>query len=232
MPRFQRGCAALLTLAALFLPKVLRAQDTTTTAQAPPPAPAVNLPASSTITLRPGDILRITIWREPDLSGEFLIDEQGIATLPLLGERQVTGIPLRQLRQQLIDAYRGELRNPSITVVPLRRVNILGEVNRPGLYGLDPTVTLAGAVATAGGAAPTGDIRRIRIIRDGQVLLRRADAGVTLSSVDIRSGDEIIVDRRGWVERNTSLVVTAILSVTSIAITLLTRPHSTTSSAQ
>lgn len=173
------------------------------------------------VTLRAGDVIRIIIWREEDLSGEFPVERDGVVVLPLLGERHVTGIPMHQLRDTLIADYRVHLRNPSISVTPLRRINVLGEVNKPGLYTVDPTISLAGAVAVAGGTTSAGDLGRIRIIRSGRVLRERVDAGTTLHSVDVLSGDQIIVEQRSWFERNTTFVVSLLLSVTGIVINLL-----------
>jgi polysaccharide export outer membrane protein len=175
---------------------------------------------TAAVTLNPGDLVRVQIWREEDLSGEFLVDESGMVTLPLIGEKRVAGIPIRRLRTELLEAYRVHLRNASINITPLRRINVLGEVARPGLYPVDPTVSLAGVVALAGGATATGDIRRIRIVRDGTVLMERAGAAETLNALELRSGDQIFVDRRGWFDRNSTFVVSALLSITSIVITL------------
>jgi protein involved in polysaccharide export with SLBB domain len=172
------------------------------------------------VSLQPGDVIKVEIWREEDLSGEFIVNESGTVTLPLLGERQATGIPLHALRDSLTADYRVHLRNPSITITPLRRVYVLGEVNEAGLYTVDPTVSLAGAVALAGGANPQGDLRRIRVVRGGQVVLRNVPAESALASLDIRSGDQIFVDRRGWFDRNSTFLVSMILSVTSIIVTL------------
>jgi protein involved in polysaccharide export with SLBB domain len=204
-----------LCLAASAASTRAAAQDTA--AVAPPPG------ASVQTTLRPGDLIRIQVYREETLDGEFLVDEQGYVVLPLIGEFQVTGVPVRELRQRLIAAYQQHLRNPSIIVTPLRRVSVLGDVQRPGLYTVDPTVTLVGAVAMAGGATAAGDLRRIRILRDGEVLRQRVEPGATLNVADVRSGDQIYVDRRSWFERNSTFVVSTTLSLTSIVIALLSR---------
>ncbi|MBV9774290.1 MAG: polysaccharide biosynthesis/export family protein, partial [Gemmatimonadetes bacterium] len=153
------------------------------------------------VTLRPGDLIRVAVWREEDLSGEFPVNERGIVVLPLLGEREVTGIPIERLRDVLLEEYRKQLRNPSIQITPLRRVVVLGEVAKPGLQEVDPTITLAGAIALAGGPTPLGDMRRIRIVREGTVLQDRAAMETKLSSIDIRSGDQIFVGSRSWLER-------------------------------
>jgi protein involved in polysaccharide export with SLBB domain len=172
-------------------------------------------------TLLPGDALQIQIWREPDLGGTFVLDPQGAVTLPLLGRVQVAWIPLAELREMLVELYQVELRNASIEITPLRRVYVLGEVNRPGLLALDPTVTLAGAVAMAGGANPTGDLRKLRIMRDGEVLRDRVGPEQDLMSVDIRSGDQIFVERRGWFDRNSTFVVSATIGIAGIIVQLL-----------
>lgn len=173
-------------------------------------------------TLRPGDAIRVEIWREKDLSGEFPVATDGTVTLPLLGRQRLVDIPLEQIRDTLIAQYRVTLRNPSIDVTPIRRVSVLGEVQKPGLYGADPTLSLAGVVALAGGATPTGNLNRIRIVRDGQVLREKVGAGETLTGADIRSGDQIVVEQRSWFARNTVFLLSAGLSLaTSIATTVI-----------
>jgi protein involved in polysaccharide export with SLBB domain len=188
-------------------------------------APAAAQPASVTgsagYSLHPGDVVQVTIWREEDMSGEFLVDLRGNVTLPLLGARLVVGIPLDSLQAMLVRDYRVYLRNPSITVTPLRRVQVLGEVNKPGLYSVDPTVTVAGAVALAGGATPTGNLSRIRIVRDGRVYSQRVGPQTALAAADIRSGDQIFVERRSWFDRNSTFLVSALLSVTGIVISII-----------
>ena len=173
-------------------------------------------------TLRPGDAIRVEIWREEDLSGEFGVGVDGTVTLPLLGRHRLVELPMGTIRDTLITLYRVHLRNPSINVVPIRRVSVLGQVQRPGLYGADPTLSLAGVVALAGGATPEGNLNRIRIIRDGQVYRERVGAGETLNGADIRSGDQILVEQRSWFSRNTVFLLSAALSLaTSIATTII-----------
>lgn len=196
-------------LALLVLPTAVAAQD------------AAPSPNSGSASLLPGDLLRIEIWREPDLGGEFVVDSEGDVVLPLLGERAVAGIPIAELNHILSTEYRRHLRNPSIRITPLRRVYMLGEVNRPGLLTLDLTVSLAGAIALAGGINPIGDIQRITVIRDGTAINEGMLPTHQLAEMDLRSGDQILVGRRSWFDRNSTFVVSALLSVTSIVITLI-----------
>jgi polysaccharide export outer membrane protein len=178
--------------------------------------------AADQVVLRPGDLLRVTIWREGDLSGDFQVDEAGAVTLPLLGQRTVANVPMSQVREQLMRDYLQQLRNPSITITPFRRVNILGEVTRPGLYPVDPTVTLLGALAMAGGANPDGDLSRITLTRAGTSISQRLSATESLDHLDVRSGDQIVVQRRSWASRNSPTMVASLISLrTAITTTVI-----------
>jgi polysaccharide export outer membrane protein len=174
-------------------------------------------------TLAPGDGVRIQVWREPDLSGDFVVNEQGIITLPLLGRMDVTSVPISQLRDKLISAYAVQLRNPSVTITPLRRVYVLGEVVKPGLYPVDPTISLAGLIALAGGTTATGDIQKVRIVRNGTVVVKQIDASSSVGMSNVRSNDEIFVDRRSWLDRNSGVVASAVISTLGIILSVVLR---------
>ena len=88
--------------------------------------------------LVPGDILRVAIWREPDLSGDFQVDQDGTLVLPMLGKVQVIDKAWNIVKNDLMEGYVQELRNPSIELVPFRSVYVLGEVNLPGRYKRSP----------------------------------------------------------------------------------------------
>jgi polysaccharide export outer membrane protein len=179
--------------------------------------------AQSQFALAPGDAIRIQVWREPDLSGEFVINELGVVTLPLLGRMDVVSVPLSELRDKLISAYAVQLRNPSVTVTPLRRVYVLGEVIKPGQYAVDPTISLGGVLALAGGPTYVGDLHRVRVIRNGKVIVGRIDATTNPGMGDIRSNDEIFVDRRSWIDRNSTILASAAISALGIVLSIVLR---------
>ena len=135
-------------------------------AQTPPDAPPVVV-NDATYPLRSGDLIRLRIWREEDLSGEFQVNAGGLVVFPRLGDYQVAGETSQSLAKRLSEDYRRYLRNPSIEITVLRRINVLGAVSRPGLYNVDPTVTVADALALAGGVTSIGNQDNIRIIRNG-----------------------------------------------------------------
>ncbi len=172
--------------------------------------------------LGPGDVVRVKIWREKALDGEFQVDETGRLTLPLLGTQTVTGVPWAQLHDSLLSAYRRELKAPAVTLIPLRRIYVLGEVTKPGLYLADPTLSLTGIVALAGGASPQGDLRKVRLIRGGMTIASE-DAVNGPTQPTVRSGDQIVVEQRSWFDRNSTFLASAAISLASIVITLVRR---------
>lgn len=185
-----------------------------------PQVESLDLRSPEPVTLEVGDVVEVRIWREEDLSGRFRVDENGVVTLPLLGERRVTGIPIDRLREDLTRAYRTELRNPAIEVTPLRQVLVLGAVNQPGPYEVMPITSVLGVIAAAGGATSAGDLNRIQIARDGVILADRVAPGATLVALNLRSGDQIIVANKNWFLRNQSFVVSVLLAIPSVIYTI------------
>ena len=97
-----------------------------------PPGPAFTpAPLPKSFGLRAGDVVRVRVWREPDLSGDFIVDEYGRISLPLLGNREALGESSETLQKKLQDAYAATLKDPSVQVVFLRRVAVQGsEIGR------------------------------------------------------------------------------------------------------
>jgi protein involved in polysaccharide export with SLBB domain len=186
-----------------------------------PPVSAVALQPDST-TLRPGDAIRLRIWLEPDLSGEFAIDQRGMTTLPLLGEFSVTGTPADSIRPRLVSAYARYLKNPTIEVTFLRRITITGAVAKPGIYPVEPTMTVTDALALAGGPAPDGKRDRVELRRDKRRVQSNLSKDSRVADLALRSGDELYVPQKGWVGRNpwiASSLIGAAVTVTTIFLT-------------
>jgi polysaccharide export outer membrane protein len=191
---------------------------------APPPgARAQELPPVSVQTLRPGDMVRLNIWREPEMSGEYIVDEAGIVIFPRVGEYRVLDDTPETLKARLLADYQRYLRNPSIEITVLRRVSIVGAVRNPGLHLVDPTVTLADALARAGGPSENADQNRLRIIRDGVELGVDLRADTRITDSPLRSGDQIYVPLRGWITRNAGLVAATMSALVSLTIALFIR---------
>jgi protein involved in polysaccharide export with SLBB domain len=164
-------------------------------------------PTPESNSLLPGDVIRVQIWREDDLSGEFQVDDQGIVVLPLIGRREVRGISPDKLRDDLTAEYGKYLVNTAVNVTLLRRVNVLGEVRIPGQYTVDATNSVADVIARAQGVTQEGNGDDIVLIRGGQRLRAGLAGTQSLQEAGIRSGDQIVVGKRGWISRNFSSLV-------------------------
>lgn len=172
--------------------------------------------------LAPGDAIQLAFWREPSLSGDYPIDETGTVVLPLLGARQVTQLSPVELKRTLLEEYAQQVRNQEVRITLLRRIRILGAVKNPGLYRIDPTMTLGDALALAGGATPEGKLKGIQVFRNGQEVRSRLDINVQLLG-QVRSGDQVLVPQRSWFARNAPYVVGASISAIGIVLARVLR---------
>jgi protein involved in polysaccharide export with SLBB domain len=175
---------------------------------------ATNDPADTSDALRPGDSIRLRIWREPDFSGDFTVDDAGVVMLPRLGALKVSGEEPESLKVKLIREYQKYLTS-SIEVVFLRRVQILGAVQKPGLYQVDPIMTVADALALAGGVSPNGRDDEVEVIRAGEELPDRISGRTVIGDSPVRSGDQLYVPLRSWISRNAGIVVAGITAMTT-----------------
>ena len=191
-------------------------------AAAPAPVETQSVQDPEELLLMPGDILRVVVWREPDLSGDFQVDQDGLLVLPLLGKLVVTDSAWNIFKNDLMQDYLRDLRNPSIELTPFRNVYVLGEVNLPGRYNVHPTNdNLAGAVSLAGGVTPDGDVTNVRVVRDGVIILDGIAGEQRLSELGIRSGDQLFIGRRAWLDRNSTFLASAVLSLAGIVVAIL-----------
>jgi polysaccharide export outer membrane protein len=171
--------------------------------------------------LQPGDAIRLKIWREPDLSGDFQVDERGDVVFPRLGPMRVSHLGADSLKNLLVLTYATYLRDPSIEVSLLRRVNVQGAVRNPGLYQVDQTQTIADVLAQAGGATPDGKPDRVELLRDGVRTGIRLQKDTRLFGSAVHSGDQLWVPQRSWFSRNSGPLIGAGITATVVIITTL-----------
>lgn len=140
---------SILTIVASFL---LTMNAACTTNNNLPSAPAVS--DTSAYRLGSGDMLRIVVYGEDRLSGEFKVNDDGKVGLPLIGQLQASGLTIAEMSQAIGAAYsKGILLKPQVAVEVknYRPFFILGEVGRPGQYEFIPGMTVRQAIATASG---------------------------------------------------------------------------------
>lgn len=203
------------TLASVVIALLPAIMPVSGTVQAQPDRVAVAPAAHADDALRPGDAIRLRIWREPDLSGDFTIDENGVVTLPKIGPMRAIGEPVDSLKRSLLEQYRVYLNEPSIEVVPLRRIQVAGAVRVPGLFTIDPTMTVADVVALAGGVTPDGQFDHVMLVRAGRPVNARLSPETRAVQLALQSGDELFVPERSWL-RNPNVIIGAVSAAASL----------------
>lgn len=135
-------------------------------------------------TLGAGDIVRVTVYQNPDLTTEARVSESGIITFPLLGSVQVGGSSPAEAERTIAEglASEGFVRDPQVNVLLLEvranQVAVLGHVNHPGRYPLETTnLRLTDLLAAAGGVAEEG--------AEVVIHIRETEDGTTRRAVDI-----------------------------------------------
>jgi polysaccharide biosynthesis/export protein len=157
-----------------------------------PPAPT----ASAPWPLAPGDRLRIIVFEQNQLGGEFVVDQDGAVSLPLIGRVQVAGLITGQAEKLVADRLvGGGLKNPkvNIDVLHYRPVYVYGEVTRPGAYEFAGNPTVIDAVTLAGGFTYRAQTDGLSIMRYGDPERRRWAVGET---TPIGPGDTVFVPER------------------------------------
>lgn len=171
---------SLLVVATMLIPPLLPAQDTTTQAskaasnqKSEPVAQVRN--ADSTIAdaeykIGPQDVVRIDVWKEPDISRIIPVRPDGKISLPLLNDIQASGLTALQLGNAIRDGLTKYLNSPLVTVtvteINSRRVYITGEVARSGALPLLPNMTVLQALSSAGGFTQFAKRKNIYVLRN------------------------------------------------------------------
>lgn len=174
--------------------------------------------------LSPGDQLRVAVWRNPEMSGDFTVVANGTLNHPLYREVQVTGIPLSAVEDRLRTFLMRYASNPQFVIQPLLRVTVGGEVRAPNILSVPPETTIAQAIALAGGQSTTGRLDRIKLLRDGRestIDLRRPDSPA--ATLLVHSGDQIMVPRSTNVFRDFLGPTASIIGATAAIVNIFLR---------
>jgi polysaccharide export outer membrane protein len=173
------------------------------------------------VAAQPGDKVVLKIYRESELSGDFVVPESGEVDFPKIGPVRVDRISTDSLRAYLIAQYSHSLRDPAIEVTVLRRVNVIGAVRSPGFYYADPTVTVKGAIALAGGVTPEGNKNKVELLRGNKRTGINLSNEPSLADSPVQSGDQVLAPDKSWFARNTALVVSGITGVALVVVALI-----------
>lgn len=197
-----------LILAALSASALFGQQDQNKDAAAPAAdaaAPAaVAVTTSDSYVIGPSDVLAITVWKEPTLSGTILVRPDGMISLALLGDIQASGMTPLQLSEQITTKLKKYIQDPNVSVVisqiHSKVVYLLGEVVRRGPVEMTPGMTLLEAIANAGGLTDFANKKKIYLLRNDSGTQQRIPVNYKEAlknggafNLALRPGDTIVV---------------------------------------
>jgi len=197
-----------LFIVAFFVPALFCLAQNNKPANQAAAKPAV-LPVASAIAadsyvIGPSDILTVTVWKEPALSGNLLVRPDGMISMSLLGDVQASGMTPLQLANQIAARLKKYIQDPNVSVVLTqinsKKVFLLGEVQKKGPVDMTPGMTVLQAIASAGGLTDFADSKKIYILRDEAgshqkipVRYKEALRGNSELNIVLKTGDTIVV---------------------------------------
>jgi polysaccharide biosynthesis/export protein len=168
-------------------------------------APALAAEAvSDSYVIGASDVLTVTVWKEPSLSGNVLVRPDGMISMPLLGDVQASGITPLQLAGQITTKLKKFVQDPNVSVVisqiHSKVVYLLGEVAKKGPVEMTAGMTLLEAISSAGGLTDFANTKKLYILRveSGShqkipVQYKNALKGDSALNLVLKPGDTIVV---------------------------------------
>ena len=152
----------------------------------------------------PQDMLRVDVWKEPDISRSVPVRPDGKITLPLINDVQASGLTTTQLAAKIAEGLKKYITSPQVTVgvteINSRRIFVTGEVAHPGASQLLPNMTVLQAITSAGGFTQFAREKKIYILRmeNGKQVkhpfnYKEAISGKNVEQNIILEGGDIIV---------------------------------------
>jgi len=173
-------------------------------------SPSQGRAAAVDYSLAAGDVIRVSVYQNPDLTTDARLSENGNITFPLLGTVKLGGLAIADAEALIAKGLeqRGFVKQPQVSILlqELRgsQVDVIGQVNRPGRFPLETTsMRLTNALALAGGISPTGaDTVVVTGERDGKPFRQEVDVaaiyasdGNNAANIQMAGGDSVFVNR-------------------------------------
>ena len=167
------------------------------------PAPATN--ANSDYRIGPQDVLRIDVWKEPDISRTIPVRPDGKISLPLMNDVQAAGQTAMELATLIREGLSKYINSPQVTVsvteINSRRIYVTGEVMRPGAQPLLPNMTALQALTSSGGFTQFAKTKSIYVLRtEGRQQVKHPfnykavlDGKHPEDNIQLQPGDVIVV---------------------------------------
>jgi polysaccharide export outer membrane protein len=179
-------------------------QGTTAASIPSPAAPAAHPATLATYVIGASDMLTVTVWKEPTLSGTLLVRPDGMISMPLLGDVQASGLTPLNLADRISASLTKYIQDPNVTVVVSqihsKIIYMLGEVGKKGPLEMTPGMTLLEAISSAGGLTEYANAKKMYILRieDGKhikvpVHYKQALRGDSALNLTLKPDDTVVV---------------------------------------
>jgi polysaccharide export outer membrane protein len=155
--------------------------------------------------VQPSDLLQVSVWREPELTQQVVVRPDGGFSFPLVGEVNAVGKTVEELRRELAEQLGGFIPDVVVTVSVLEirgnKIYVIGQVNQPGEFIVNPRVDVIQALSLAGGTTAFASPSQIFVLRRDNAQQRRLpfnfDAVLRGRDLEqnilLRSGDVVVV---------------------------------------
>lgn len=185
----------VLAILALASSVSLPAQETAA-AEAPPQAPASA--GDSSYIIGVGDLLKVSVWKNPDLQAEVPVRPDGRISVPLIGEVHVAGLTPLEVQALLTDHYTRFVTAPSVSVlvtqINSRKVFILGQVKESGAFDILQPTNVMQALAMAGGATEFAKTSKIVVLREVNGVKMRWQVNLDAVASGKRPEDNMVLE--------------------------------------
>jgi len=177
--------------------------------------------------LNPGDGVRITFLNITDqITGDYFIQQDGNIQLPFIGLVKTTNLDYKIVKQTIYNKYSELYKDPALTIQPLLKINILGEVRTPGYYYVTDVEKMTGILALAGGVTGSAATGEVIIIRDEKEIeydmTELIERGNTAAQIGLQSGDRLFIPRSFWADAGQyGIIVSGLALLTTILVVVL-----------
>ncbi len=172
--------------------------------------------------IRPGDGFKIEVFNHKELSGNFIVHDDGYLYMPLIDTIYVKGLNFNIAKEIILKKYSEYLKSPNIIVMPIFKISILGEVKTPGIYNISGIENVSEIVAMAGGLTDRANPSGARLLRMGKVIAKfniykATTDQLSRKNVSISPQDVIIISRRFMPTlQEWSVIVSSALSLATL----------------
>jgi polysaccharide biosynthesis/export protein len=168
-------------------------------------APLAAQAQQASYVVKPGDVLEISVWKEPDLQRQVLVRPDGAFSFPLVGEVDARGKSVADLNKVVSERIGKYISDAVVTIsvqeIKGNKIFVLGQVNKPGEFIVNPSVNIMQALSMAGGMTPFAATNDIIVLRgqgkaQNAMAFRYADVvrGRSLdTNIELLSGDILVV---------------------------------------